>query len=369
MRAARSRTARLLLLLVGVAALVTVTVVVLVSGARHNRADDPRSTLPTGAAALAQLLREEGVRVSATSDPDQVAERSTVATTVVVANPDLLTGPEAARIAQAPHARLVLLRPGLLGLRAFGAGATTTTPTAGPASPGCADPAATRAGAVAVEDARAGYRTDGTAQLACYPAGDGHRWLRVPATGGAVDLVAGGLGNASLGEAGNAAFGMNLLGSRPEVLWLVAVRSDDSAGRDRPTLLPPWWPLALTQAAVALVAVGVWRGRRLGPILLEPLPVRVRGAETVEGHGRLYHRITARDRAAEALRRGARQRLGARYGHPDDPELLGAALADRTGLGAAELRELLAGPVPASDDELVALARNLDRLEQEARLR
>ena len=56
---------------------------------------------------------------------------------------------------------------------------------------------------------------------------------------------------------------------------------------------------------MAFLVVGVWRGRRLGPIMTEPLPVTVRAAETVEGHGRLYHRLNARDRAANALRAGS----------------------------------------------------------------
>ncbi len=89
---------------------------------------------------------------------------------------------------------------------------------------------------------------------------------------------------------------------------------DAATATKAPTLLPPWWQIAVVQAFLGLVVVGIWRGRRLGPILVEPLPVAVRAAETVEGHGRLYHRLGARDRAAEALRSGTRARLGRAYG-------------------------------------------------------
>ena len=118
---------------------------------------------------------------------------------------------------------------------------------------------------------------------------------------------------------------------------------------------------------MAFVVVAIWRGRRLGPILSEPLPVRVRAAETVEGHGRLYHRLAARDRAAEALRAGSIARLSRAFGHAEDPLALSAAVARRTGRDPAEVRRLLFEAVPGSDDDLVNLARHLDRLEQEAR--
>ncbi len=101
--------------------------------------------------------------------------------------------------------------------------------------------------------------------------------------------------------------------------------------------------------------------------MVEPLPVRVRSSETVVGHGRLYFRIGARERAAEALRAGARDRLGRRFGHRHNPDALTATLAEQTGVGAQQVWTLLSGPPPATDDELAALARALDELEQKAR--
>ena len=110
-----------------------------------------------------------------------------------------------------------------------------------------------------------------------------------------------------LGEEGNAALAMNVLGS-PAEAGLADGRATEARGVDPadapPRLLPAWWQIGVVQAFVALVVVGIWRGRRLGPILSERLPVRVRAAETVEGHGRLYYRLNARDQAAEALRAG-----------------------------------------------------------------
>jgi hypothetical protein len=133
-----------------------------------------------------------------------------------------------------------------------------------------------------------------------------------------------------------------------------------------PTLLPSWWQLAVVQAFVAVAVLAVWRGRRLGPILVEPLPVSVRASETVEGHGRLYQRIGARDRAAAGLRGRCRVRLGRAFGHVDDVEALSAVVAGRTGQDVRSVQHLLGGPPPATDDDLLNLAMSLDQLEQEA---
>ena len=140
------------------------------------------------------------------------------------------------------------------------------------------------------------------------------------------------------------------------------------AGREppAPSLLPPWWPIALAQAAVAFLVAAVWRGRRLGPIMTEPLPVTVARAETVEGHGRLYHRLNAYDRAAEALRAGSRP---AQPGVRSRRRPVGAERGPRRpdGSGPGRVRRMLVDAHPATDDDLVNLARDLDRLEQEAR--
>jgi hypothetical protein len=215
---------------------------------------------------------------------------------------------------------------------------------------------------------RASYVAVGPAAFACYPTADGHAYLGVDTADGVpVELLAGGVANAELAADGNAAFALNVFGDRAEITWLMARAEPSSDATSAPSLLPPWWPIALAQMAVAFLVVAVWRGRRLGPIITEPLPVTVRASETVEGHGRLYHRLNAYDRAAGALRAGVVGRLSRAYGHADDPLALSGALADRTGLDPMQVRRMLVDARPTTDDDLVNLARDLDRLEQEAR--
>ena len=112
---------------------------------------------------------------------------------------------------------------------------------------------------------------------------------------------------------------MNVFGAQAAVTWLMArERVGGRADRRRPCC-PPWWPIAVAQAAVAFVVVAVWRGRRLGPILSEPLPVTVRAAETVEGHGRLYYRLNAATGPPTRCGAGTVGRLSRAYGHAEDP--------------------------------------------------
>ena len=115
----------------------------------------------------------------------------------------------------------------------------------------------------------------------------------------------------------------------------------------------------------------LWRARRLGPVVTEPLPVVVRSAEVVEGHGRLYSRAGARDRAAAALRAGTMQtaeqptsgcRAGRRAGRRGRCERAADRAATGRRWGCCRRRSA------ADDARLVDLAVALDELELAAEL-
>ena len=352
-----------------VAALVLLTILVVLGTANRQQTDDPRSSTGRGAGALGQLLRDVGVDIVTTTDPGAAAKQAGPATTLVVANADRLSPESARTLLDAGAGRTILLRPRAAALTAFGVQASVAAPVDGTPAPACAVPGPATAGDVTFTDMRASYRPSGPNDFSCYPAASGgFAYLgAATASGRPVQIVAGGIDNDDLDGPGNAAYAMSVFGSQPTVVWLMAADEDAPNPATRPTLLPLWWQIAVVQAIIALVVVGIWRGRRLGPILSERLPVKVRAAETVEGHGRLYFRLSARDRAAEALRSGLRHRLSRAYGHSADPTALSAAIAARTGRDAGQVRRLLDGPPPDTDDALVGLARDLDRLEQEAR--
>jgi hypothetical protein len=116
-----------------------------------------------------------------------------------------------------------------------------------------------------------------------------------------------------------------------------------------------------------VVLLALWKGRRVGPLVTEDLPVVVRASETVEGRGRLYRSRRARDRAAQALRTATLQRMLPRIGlgaNAPAPVVV-AAVAQRSGADADWVRHNLFGPPPATDTDLLHLASALDDIERQ----
>jgi hypothetical protein len=137
-------------------------------------------------------------------------------------------------------------------------------------------------------------------------------------------------------------------------------------------LIPHWIWWMLLQLLVAAFALAYWRSRRLGRLVGESLPVKVRAAETVEGHANLYRRASAHGRAAGLLRSAAARRMAPLLGLPAGPagrkpESLVQAVAARLGQEPGQVHAILAGEVPMTEAELVRLTDQLDRLEQEVR--
>src|SRR5699024_10747817 len=146
---------------------------------------------------------------------------------------------------------------------------------------------------------------------------------------------------------------------------------NDTFGLDEetaPTLVPT---LVVVQLLITLVAFAFWRGRRLGRVVVEPLPVIVRATETTRGRGRLYRRGRAHAHAAAALRAGTISRVAGRIGLPrtaSGPEVVDA-LSRATGRPPEAIDSLLYGPPPTDDASLVALTQALDILESEVHRR
>jgi hypothetical protein len=116
-----------------------------------------------------------------------------------------------------------------------------------------------------------------------------------------------------------------------------------------------------------VLLLAVWKGRRLGPLVAERLPVVVRASETVEGRGRLYRSQRAGDRAADALRTATLQRLTPRLGlGPNaDRAAIVSTIAQQCGRDAGAVGHILFGPPPATDTDLVHLANALDDIERQ----
>jgi hypothetical protein len=337
---------------------------------------DPNDTGPAGAHALVALLQHRGQTVvRAGSVGTAVTQAQARGTTVVVTSPQELSRGELAELARL-RAGLLLVAPGHDALAAL----APAVMLAGPAEPvRDLPPRCGLPGAVAAGRADLGgllLRSAASGAFRCYPRSEAtpfsFSYLVRYATPGHIVTVLGTrapLANANLGASGNAALALNLLAASPRIVWLVPGLLPAPAARpgQRPltSLIPGQVWAVVIQLGVVVVLLALWRMRRLGPLVTEPLPVVVRACETVEGHGRLYRSRRARDRAAAALRDAALGRIVIRLGLPRNvtADAVCQELAGRTGRDPGEIRAILFGPVPGDDAALVKLAAGLDALE------
>lgn len=330
---------------------------------------DPRSADPNGSRALAQVLGDYGVDVRPMHTL-ATTSRAARDATVLITHPNTLDPADLKRLSTIAEG-LVVIAPNQALARAVDPDIDVTGHTADDThAPDCA--LADEAGDATTGGI--GYRTP-NGEL-CYPTSAGAALVRYDHDGTPVTLLgtATPLTNDALDEAGNAALTMRLLGERERLVWYVPSPSDPAL-RDGTSsllsLLPRGWHYGIATLAIAAVLLALWRARRLGPVVTEPLPVVVHAAETTEGRARLYRRAGAADHAAEALRDAARHRIAASAGLTADTghetrEAIVAA-ASRSGRPADEVHWLLYGPAPSDDAALVRLAAELDRLENEVR--
>src|SRR5690606_25905753 len=126
------------------------------------------------------------------------------------------------------------------------------------------------------------------------------------------------LSNERFDEDGTAALMLRTLGHHEHLTWYLPSTGDtgQATGPGVGDLLPSWTGPLAAQLLVLVAALAVWRGRGLGRVVTEPLPVTVRAAETTLGRGRLYRRSRSRGHAAAALRAGTARRAAARLGLP-----------------------------------------------------
>jgi hypothetical protein len=358
-----------------------VAIAVIRSGAQHGRLD-PRSADPYGSRATAELLGDRGVSTRVVTTLDDARAAAGADTTLLVAAPDLLTGHQQSSLRAATKdsgGRTILIAPDSpsLGTLAPGVTADPAISFDSTLSPDCDLPAARRAGSADTGGIR--YSTSVRGADVCYPSDGLPTLLRIPAATGNGDTVVIGapdiLYNNRLDKQGNASLALQLLGSRPHLVWYLPSLSDasatDAGKKTFLDLLPSGWLWGTLQLFIAAALAALWRARRLGPLVPERLPVAIRASETVEGRARLYRKANARDRAAAALRSTTRTRLAPLIGvspaQAHAPEALLPALSARLSGDGQALHALLFGPPPGDDAALISLADQLDALEREVR--
>jgi hypothetical protein len=365
------RVLRTPLLVTGLIVLAAI-VILIATSARTSGPFSPDSTDSDGARALAALLKNHNVDVHSTETLDDAVQPGE-GKALIIGPAGSLGRPDLERIAQARWSHLVLIRPGSRALEILAPGVQQTGDVLSSRSreAQCDLPAAVRAGTATVSGPT--YSAP-SAAVACYGDGINNTVIRLEVGDRIVDVVGTptSFTNAQLADDGNAALALNLIGTHQDLTWyLPQFESTDAGTGDSGSapLIPPdvryiGWALAF-----AVLVVAIWRGRRLGPVVAERLPVIVHAAETTEGRARLYRRSRARDRAAAALRESALGQLHDAHGIPRraDPSAVVATVAARTGRDPVMLYELLYGLPPLSDAALMSLSHELDVLTQEVR--
>ncbi|WP_193613508.1 DUF4350 domain-containing protein [Nocardioides lijunqiniae] len=350
--------------------LVAAVLVVVWSGGEQSTSTplDPANPAPEGSRALARVLDDEGVDVTVARGAAEL-ERTDAGpgTTVLVTSTDALGASTVERLLDhAAGARIVLVEPGPTVADEVGMDGDAVPDLLGDGRDAdCEDPLF--ADLTLEVDTALSYPGTG-----CFGGDDGGAVL---VERGDVSLFGAGeaLTNDQVLRADNAALALRLLGQDRRLVWYVAQVDDLVAddGVSLESLAPDWirpgiWLLALTLAGVAL-----WRGRRLGALATEPLPVVVKAIETTLSRGRLYRRAGDREHAAQALRRAARDRAAERLhlGTVTDPHALVRHVAQHVGRPEAEIDGLLGphAPTPATDAALIALATQLAELDREVR--
>lgn len=328
---------------------------------------DPEATSPSGAHALVTLLREGGVEVVVANNVADVESAARPDTLLLMAQTQYLTDNMLlGRLADVPG-DLLLVDPTTRARTALTPKLRVGAADEFSNEPNCPLPQANRAGSVNFGPTDA-YRAKRDLDLvSCY----GGALVSYRDQGRTVTVVGSShfMTNDGLLEEGNAALAMNLAGARPRVIWYAPQRVE---GHSTPhgsifDLIPENVTWIVWQLWLVVVLVALWKGRRLGPLVAEELPVVVRASETVEGRGRLYRSRRARDRAAEALRTATLQRLLPRLGLGPSaaPPAVVVTVAERCGANPDLVQYHLFGPPPANDGDLLQLARALDDIERQ----
>jgi Domain of unknown function (DUF4350) len=368
----RTTTVLVLAILVTAAALSVVTARSSVQGTPL----DPDNPAPAGAQAVARVLSRQGVRLTVVRRAAELARAEVDAdTTVLVTSPDNLGRATARQLRRRTvgAGALVLAGPGPTLIRALRLPVSVAgVDGRGAAGSKCDDPLL---GDLSLDvGPSAGYRTTGgPSTTSCFP-GPGPRpaALVVRVDRGTPTYAVGGTDlftNDRVDRADNAAAALRMLGQRDRLLWYVPDSRDIAVG-DAGSLtaqLPRGLFPALWLLAVAVLATMLWRGRRLGPLVVEPLPVVVKAIESTQGRGRLYRRVRDRSHAATTLREASARRLTADLRLPPgtDPRRLVEAVARTTGADPGAVHDVLVARPVGDDDSLVRLAADLTALERE----
>jgi hypothetical protein len=328
---------------------------------------DPQNPDPDGAQALAQVLEDEGVDITIARSADDLHDADVdPETTVLVTGTEQLAPSTIGRLERdTAGADVVLVEPPHHVLEEVQKGvepAYSSDETSGDCDDDRFDDLT-----LTVDTGYSYDTADG-----CFRSNDGFVLARGR---DATSYFGAGqaLTNDQVLRSDNAAVALRLLGEHDRLVWYVPTY-DDAADDETVSLwtfAPSWLEPSLWLALFSGITLAWWRGRRMGRLAAEPLPVVVRAVETTRSRGRMYRRANDRPYAAVALRAASRRRLAdhLRLGRGASEADIITAVARHVGRREEEIGALLAhqAAVPSSDPGLVQLAQDLTKLDREVR--
>ncbi|HWC23395.1 MAG TPA: DUF4350 domain-containing protein [Flexivirga sp.] len=332
---------------------------------------DPASAAPDGSRAVAQVLGQHGVDVQIAHRVREFDTSDVQGATLVLTRPQLLSPNTLQRtMALAANARrVVIVDADPSTIKALGLPVPQADPLESQPVSRCTVP---WLDSLRLSYADISYRPSDAGRT-CFGEGGEGAVVVLPAQGHAPETVLLGshavLSNKSVVDADNAAIILRTLGATDRLVWFApSLATGDSDVAQGPKW-PAWFHPAIWLAGAVILIVIVWRGRRFGRLVPEPLPVVVPAGETTRSRGQLYRKAHDHTRASAVLRLATRTRL-ARYlglapnGRPE-------TLIERTARAAEhdphQVAELLYGADPPDDEAMTALAQHLQQLERQVR--
>jgi len=368
-------------IVIGALLTVTLALTLLNPGGQGNTDDlDPANPGYSGSQALAHVLSQHGVSVTVVrSQTELLRQTIDASSTVVITQTTRLSGRTAATALahSASAAGVVLLEADPEVAKGMGLPVDSHLTDLAEVTADCQgtgmgpDFQLSRAGRAYTPSANA------SSAITCFPdKSNGGGAMVVLAAAGherpPVILLGdrGLISNGAILDSDNAAIALHLFGQTDRLIWYVPSLADISAtDATSRSIAPIWFEPALALLASAFLLVCLWRGRRLGRLVNEPLPVVVRAVETTESRGRMYRKHRDRTRASAILALATRRRLTAYLGlsASSSTESVAAAAAAVSGRPYNEVLPLLGSPAAHDDSSLLERANALIQLEKEVR--
>lgn len=361
------------------------------SAVNDSRTLGPDNPRPDGAKALVRVLEAKGIRVKKLDRARAVIAQADEDTTVVVTFPFRMSSDVEQAISSLPSLVYIGTEQNYSEILPGVEPQVTSTTHTSPIPASCSSPTAQRAGTVAsdgyglspsdssriddtqfntsLQEPHSGGARDPQGQnwTFCFPqTPDSYAYAELTDGSHYRAILADSkiIRNSTITTEGHGALALGAIGRTPKVIWYTASPSDSLT--EAADLQPAWLIPSLIIVLVGLFVAGASRGRRLGRLVPENIPTQVPNSEILIGRGRLLRKNRAFEYSADSLRAASMRRIATHVGFSSltHKDALRAALLQR-GVSAQKLDDLLWGPTPRTNRELVDLAHRLAELEKE----